>query len=44
MLFLWKMYKYLQTSLAAMMHLAEGVCFNAVFTLKAENSLICRLE
>jgi hypothetical protein len=34
----------LQTPLATMMHLAEGVCFNALFTLKAENSLICRLE
>jgi hypothetical protein len=33
------MSKYLQTSLAAMTHLAEGLCFNALLTLKAENSL-----
>jgi hypothetical protein len=35
------MSKYLQTSLAAMMHLAEGLCFNALLTLKVEISLIC---
>jgi hypothetical protein len=35
------MSKYLQTSLAAMTHLAEGLCFNALLTLKVENSLIC---
>jgi hypothetical protein len=34
------MSKYLQTSLAAMTHLAEGLCFNALLTLKVENSLI----
>jgi hypothetical protein len=28
-------------SLTAMTHLAEGLCFNAVLTLKVENSLIC---
>jgi hypothetical protein len=39
-MFLWKMSKYLQTSLAAMTHLAEGLCFNALLTLKVENSLI----
>jgi hypothetical protein len=31
--------KYLQTSLAAMTHLAEGLCFNALLTLKVENSI-----
>jgi hypothetical protein len=36
-----EMSKYLQTSLAAMTHLAEGLCFNALLTLKVENSLIC---
>jgi hypothetical protein len=35
------MSKYLQTLLAAMMHLAGGLCFNALLTLKVENSLIC---
>jgi hypothetical protein len=35
------MSKYLQTSLAAMMYLAEGLCSNALLTLKVENSLIC---
>jgi hypothetical protein len=35
------MSKYLQTSFAAMTHLAEGLCFNALLTLKVENSLIC---
>jgi hypothetical protein len=35
------MSKYLQTSLAAMTHMAEGLCFNALLTLKVENSLIC---
>jgi hypothetical protein len=35
------MFKYLQTTLAAMTHLAEGLCFNALLTLKVENSLIC---
>jgi hypothetical protein len=39
-LFLWKMSKYLQTSLAAMAHLAEGLCFNALLTLKVENSFV----
>jgi hypothetical protein len=34
------MSKYLQTSLAAMTHLAEGLCFNALLMLKAENSVI----
>jgi hypothetical protein len=28
-------------SLAAMTHLAEGLCFNALLTLKVENYLIC---
>jgi hypothetical protein len=33
--------KNLHTSLAAAVaHLAEGLCFNALLTLKAENSLI----
>jgi hypothetical protein len=31
----------LHTSLAAMTHLAEGLRFNALLTLKEENSLIC---
>jgi hypothetical protein len=35
------MYKYLQTSLAAMTHLAEGLYFNALLTLKVENYLLC---
>jgi hypothetical protein len=35
------MSKYLQTSLAAMTHLAEGLSFNAQLTPKVENSLIC---
>jgi hypothetical protein len=35
------MSKYLQTSLAAVTHLAEGLCFNKLLTLKVENSLIC---
>jgi hypothetical protein len=35
------MSKYLQTSLAAMTHLADGLCFNALLRLKEENSLIC---
>jgi hypothetical protein len=35
------MSKYLQMTLAAMSHLAEGLCFNALLTLKVENSLIC---
>jgi hypothetical protein len=35
------MSKYLQTSLAAMTRLAEGLCFNELLTLKVENSLIC---
>jgi predicted nucleotidyltransferase len=38
---LWKMSKYLQTSLTAMTNLAEGLCSNALLTLKVENSLIC---
>jgi hypothetical protein len=29
------------TSLAAMTHVAEGLCFNSLLTLKVENSLIC---
>jgi hypothetical protein len=29
------------TSFAAMAHLAEGVCINAILVLKVENSLIC---
>jgi hypothetical protein len=33
--------KYLQTSLAAMTRLAEGLCFNTMLTMKVENSLIC---
>jgi hypothetical protein len=28
-------------SLAAMAHLAEGLCLSALLTLKVENSLIC---
>jgi hypothetical protein len=35
------MSKYLQTSLAAMAYLADGLCFNALLMLKVENSLIC---
>jgi hypothetical protein len=38
------MSKYLQTSLAAMMHLTEGLCFNSLLTLKVENSLICLVD
>jgi hypothetical protein len=38
-LFLWKVSK--NTSLAAMTHLAEGLCSNALLTLRVENSLIC---
>jgi predicted nucleotidyltransferase len=38
---LWNLSKYLQTSLAAMTNLAEGLCSNALLTLKVENSLIC---
>jgi hypothetical protein len=34
------MSKYLQTLLAAMTHLAEGLCFNALLTLNVDNSLI----
>jgi hypothetical protein len=37
---LWKMSKSLHTSFAAMMHLAQGVCLNALLALKVENSLI----
>jgi hypothetical protein len=35
------MSKYLQTSLAAMTHMVEGLCFNALLTLNVENSLFC---
>jgi hypothetical protein len=35
------MSKNLQTLFAAMTHLAEGLCFNALLTLKAKSSLIC---
>jgi hypothetical protein len=35
------MSKYLETSLTAVTHLAEGLCFNALLTLKIENSLMC---
>jgi hypothetical protein len=42
-LFLLKMSKSLHTSLAAMTHLSEGLLFNALITLKVENSLICLL-
>jgi hypothetical protein len=31
----------LHRSFAAMVHLAEGLCVNALLTLKVENSLIC---
>jgi hypothetical protein len=34
-----EMSKYLQTSLAAMTYLAEGLRFNALLTLKVENSI-----
>jgi hypothetical protein len=34
------MSKYLQTSLATMTHLAKGLCFNELLTLKVENPLI----
>jgi hypothetical protein len=39
-MFLSKMSKNLHVSFAAMTHLAEGLCLNAVLTLKVENSLI----
>jgi hypothetical protein len=39
-MFLPKMSNYLHISFAAMMHLAEGLCLNALLALKAENSLI----
>jgi hypothetical protein len=35
------MSKNLHTSFSAMAHLAEGLCFNALITMEAENSLIC---
>jgi hypothetical protein len=36
-----KRYKNLLMPFAAMVNLAEGLCFNALLTLKAENSFIC---
>jgi hypothetical protein len=33
--------KNLNMSFAAMTHLAEGLCLNALLTLKVESSLIC---
>jgi hypothetical protein len=40
-MFLPKMSRNLRMSLAAMTHLAEGLCLNALLTLKVENSFIC---
>jgi hypothetical protein len=40
-MFLPEVYKNLPMSLAAMTHLAGGLCLNAPYTLKVKNSLIC---
>jgi hypothetical protein len=40
-LLLLKMAKNLHTSFAAMAHLAEGLCFNALPTLEVESYLTC---
>jgi hypothetical protein len=40
-LFLLKMSRDLQTLLAAITHLVEGLSLETFFTLKVENSLIC---
>jgi hypothetical protein len=40
-LFLLEVPKNLHTSFAAMAHLAEGICLNAMLMLKVENFLIC---